>query len=216
MANGLGRRFLKTRSKTWVKILSSYIFKLNITPNQISIAGLASAFIAALILLYLNSDYKWLLAVFFIQFRLFCNMLDGLVAIEGGKQSVLGDVYNDLPDRFADIFIILAFGYSFNNIDIINNNYISLDIYILTWFATCLAIFTAYIRTLFSSLGVPADYSGPMAKQHRMFLISLTSIIYFFFSNINIIILALLALNIGCLYTIYRRIKNGVVYLKCH
>jgi phosphatidylglycerophosphate synthase len=35
---------------------------------------------------------------------------------------------------------------------------------------------TAYIRTLSSSIGAPVDFSGPMAKQHRMAILTIACI----------------------------------------
>lgn len=204
--NGLGRRELKTRSRVSVQKIAQYISQLNITPNQISVFSVVFALIAAVCLLLLEDNYKWLLFIFFIQCRLFCNMLDGLVAIEGGKRSILGDIYNDMPDRIADVLILVAFGCAFSE-PIINH---------LGWLAACLALMTAYTRTLFLSLGAPADYSGPLAKQHRMALVCLTSIIYWLVSNIYIIYLGLILLNFGIVVTIHKRTKNGCRYLLCN
>jgi len=52
-----------------------------------------------------------LLAVAGIQGRLLCNMLDGMVAIEGGRQTKSGEIFNDLPDRVADAVIFVCAGY---------------------------------------------------------------------------------------------------------
>lgn len=209
----LGRRFLKSRTQSWAIYLAQKVSQVNITPNQISVLSVISSLIVACILMGFTSPYKWLLAIIFIQFRLLCNMLDGLVAIEGGKQTLLGDVYNDLPDRLSDIFIILAFGYSVNYSD---NNLLGLSISTMAWCASLLAILTAYIRVLFTSLGAPSDYSGPMAKQHRMALISVACL-FMFILNINIVIFTAVGiLNIGLIITIVKRIQNGVKYILCH
>src|SRR5438105_2817615 len=52
--------------------------------------------ITAEILLYLT-------AAGCIQLRLLCNLLDGMVAIEGGFRSRSGEVFNELPDRVSDV-----------------------------------------------------------------------------------------------------------------
>ena len=42
----------------------------------------------------------WLvLAALGIQLRLLCNMLDGMVAVEHGRATPVGALYNDVPDR---------------------------------------------------------------------------------------------------------------------
>lgn len=209
MVNNIGRRYLKTRGRPFIKQLAAKISTYSVTPNQISLLSVVSALIAALVLFLYHEPNKWLLAVLFIQFRLFCNMLDGLVAIEGGKKSKLGDVYNDLPDRVSDILIIVAFGYS------LNTDSLNLFINNLAWLAAILAVFTAYVRNLFISLGTPADYSGPMAKPQRMALISAACLACYIWSSFvaNIILFTLICLDIGLLITIYSRVKTGVQYL---
>ena len=40
-----------------------------------------------------------------IQLRLLCNLLDGLVALEGGRKGKAGDLFNEAPDRYADVVL---------------------------------------------------------------------------------------------------------------
>ena len=82
-------------------------------------------------------------------------MLDGMVAVEGGKKSPVGSLYNEIPDRLADSIFIVAIGYS-------------VQLAWLGWCGALLAAFTAYIRVLGGSLGFAQDFRGPMAKPHRM------------------------------------------------
>jgi phosphatidylglycerophosphate synthase len=90
-----------------------------------------------------------------VQLRLLCNLLDGMVAIEGGRQSPTGGLYNEIPDRIADSLFIVALGYA-------------VDLAWLGWFGALAAAVTAYIRVLGGSLGLPQDFRGPQAKPHRM------------------------------------------------
>ena len=43
----------------------------------------------------------------------------------------------------------------------------------LGWAAAVLAVLTAYVRVLGGSLGLTQHFIGPMAKQHRMFTLTL-------------------------------------------
>ena len=43
--------------------------------------------------------------------------------------------------------------------------------------AAILAIFVAYVRAAVKVAGAPQDYSGPMAKPHRMFLVTVTALL---------------------------------------
>src|SRR5678815_5763367 len=78
-----------------------------------------------------------------------------MVAIEGGKQSPLGMLYNEFHDRIADTLLIVALGYT------IAQPWIG-------WLGALAAMATAYIRVFGGALGLAQDFRGPMAKQHRM------------------------------------------------
>ena len=90
-----------------------------------------------------------------MQLRLLCNLLDGMVAIEGGRKSKVGVLYNEVPDRVADSLFLVALGYA-------------IGIAWLGWLAALAAAVTAYIRVLGGTFGLAQDFRGPLAKQHRM------------------------------------------------
>jgi phosphatidylglycerophosphate synthase len=91
---------------------------------------------------------------------LLCNLFDGMVAIEGGRQSPVGGLYNEVPDRLADSLFIVPLGYA------IGTPW-------LGWAGALAAAVTAYIRVLGGSLGLAQDFRGPMAKQHRMAVLTI-------------------------------------------
>jgi len=95
-----------------------------------------------------------------IQLRLLCNLFDGMVAVEGGFRTPAGEIYNELPDRFADLAILVGAGYAAGSLPV------------LGWAAAVAAITTAYIRALGASAGAGQQFVGPMAKQHRMALLT--------------------------------------------
>jgi phosphatidylglycerophosphate synthase len=148
------RRPVKTRNLPAASRFARRLAEAGVKPNQISVASIAAAASAGLCLL----TGSYLIAALFIQLRLLCNLLDGMVAIEGGLRSPSGEVYNDLPDRLSDAMILLAAGYSPHAPGAIE----------LGWAASLLAIMTAYIRLLGSACGLPQDFGGPMAKPQRM------------------------------------------------
>ena len=47
-----------------------------------------------------------------VQLRLVCNLLDGMVAIEGGKSTATGALFNEIPDRLADPLFLVPLGYA--------------------------------------------------------------------------------------------------------
>jgi phosphatidylglycerophosphate synthase len=161
------RRQLATRSAGWAKWLGASIAKTKITPNQISVLSIAPALVGAWLLACTQVQKTpgiLILITLCIQLRLLFNMLDGLVAIEGGKQSKVGILYNEIPDRIADSLFIVAFGYA-------------IAMPWLGWLGALLAAKTAYIRVLGGANGLAQSFCGPMAKQHRMFTMSLGCLI---------------------------------------
>ena len=159
----LTRRPLTSRSSRWAIGAARWLTKLGVRPNQISIASVVFAALAGACLCMVprmeGRVRLYLGAAVCIQLRLLCNLLDGMVAIEGGLGSAGGEVFNDFPDRFSDVLILTSAGYSISLIPWGRE---------LGWSAAVLALLTAYARVLGGSLGLRQDFSGPMAKPHRM------------------------------------------------
>jgi phosphatidylglycerophosphate synthase len=209
------RRYLKTREKPWAQALAAWVCKLGITPNAISVASMVFSLIGAVCLMTASeacckwgATLIWLGAAACIQLRLLCNLLDGMVAIEGGKKSAVGGLYNEVPDRIADPLLLMAAGYC-------NEWIIKLWGIPLGWVAAALSLMTAYIRVLGGTLGVTQSFMGPMAKQHRMFVLTVAC-----FGSIaelwlrtdgkcaqEVMRAALFIIVIGSIITCWRRLK---------
>lgn len=149
------RRPIKSRSQSWAIQLTAYLIRRNITPNQISVASIGFAALASICMTLSTGFMASVLAIAFVQMRLVCNLLDGMVAIEGGKSSAAGSLYNEFPDRIADSLLIVSLGYA-------------VALPELGWFAALAAALTAYVRVFGGSVGLKQAFTGPMAKQHRM------------------------------------------------
>jgi phosphatidylglycerophosphate synthase len=158
------RRPLKTRDTRWARTLAAWLARHRVPPNAISLASLGFAALGAVAMLAAPAAAPagrialFILAAACVQLRLLCNMLDGMVAVEGGMGSRSGEVFNEVPDRIADPLLIVPAGYA-----------IGLPFGPeLGWLCGLLALFTAYIRALGGAAGLPQDFQGPMAKPHRM------------------------------------------------
>ena len=211
------RRPISTRNAGWAQKIAQRLSLTGITPNQIS--GMSVVFgIAALVffIIYARADTLsfgsgiWPLigVIVCIQGRLLCNLFDGMVAMEGGKAGADGPFWNEFPDRIADICIIVGAGIAAGDVT-------------LGWIAASLAVFVAYARELGRANGLPADFSGPMAKQHRMAVLTLATLTTIFqplwqsqTSIPAILILALYVIVIGSVITILRRAVKQVRQLK--
>lgn len=149
------RRPLKSRSTAWAKWAAGKLVKRDVSPNQISLASLVFAAIGASLLVWYPTPPGLVAAALAVQLRLLCNLLDGMVAVEGGRRSVLGELYNEFPDRIADLLLIVGLGHA-------------IDLPELGWLGAAAALGTAYVRAFGASLGLGQDFRGPMAKPHRM------------------------------------------------
>lgn len=206
METEIARRPLKTRQAAWANALARLLVKWRISPNAISIASVFFA-LGGAAALYLSPNFAGgeravmlLLAMAGIQGRLLCNMLDGMVAIEGGRQTKSGEIFNDLPDRVADALIFVGAGYA------VRQHEFGIE---LGFIAAALAIFTAYVRMLGGASGLKQSFIGPMAKQHRMFTLTLACLLSIletrFLRAGTVLWVALMVINSGCLVTIWRR-----------
>jgi len=159
------RRPLKSRSARWTGALLRGMLKLGIRPNQVSVMSVvfAAASVACLWAIVRGAGSPallWGLAAIGIQLRLVCNLMDGMLAVEGSLKSPNGDLYNEFPDRLSDTLILAGLGYAAGGATGIA----------LGWLCATGALMTAAVRMHGASLTGNHDFRGPMAKPHRMAL----------------------------------------------
>ena len=102
------RRPIQARSSRWAQGAAAWLASTNVTPNQISVASVVFASMGSWLLVGLPGPAGLIGCAAAIQARLVCNLLDGMVAVEGRKKSPLGGLYNEFPDRIADSILIVA------------------------------------------------------------------------------------------------------------
>lgn len=190
------RRPIKTRSAGWARHITDILVKRDISPNQISVASIAFA-LAGVVALNIDSGVIGsICCAIGIQLRLLCNLFDGMVAIEGGKKSDIGSLYNEFPDRIADSLLIVGLGYAIGQSD-------------LGWFAALAAALTAYVRVFGGSIGLKQTFIGPMAKQHRMAVMTagllLNAIEAKFYGTHYVLLIALVVIALGSVATCVTR-----------
>ena len=188
----------------------------NVSPNAISIAGMLACIMAGLALGLTSVEYNrvfWVIAAFGAQLRLTANMLDGMVALASGRASKVGELYNEVPDRVSDAAVFIGAGYAWGgNVS-------------LGYIATILAIFTAYVRAAGKIAGAPNEFCGPMAKQHRMLVITIACLYSIFIPrpwqslrlndfDVGVISFALILIIVGCVITMVRRLNRIARALK--
>jgi len=209
------RRLLKVRDAQLSQRFARWLSQRSVTPNQISMASVFFAMLAAGCLFAMprvEGVAVWVLAVLaavLIQCRLLCNLFDGMVAVEGGKSTPSGELFNDIPDRIADSLILVAAGYATGVVPWAEA---------LGWAAGLGAVMTAYVRTLGAAIGAPVDFRGPMAKQHRMALMTvaclLTAVEPLLWERGWVFVAALAVIVLGCVVTVARRARGAYVALE--
>jgi len=158
------RRPIAARNTGWAQKLASALAKSAITPNQISLLSVLFAGFGAALLAWAPTPAGLLLCALCIQLRLLCNLLDGMVAVEGAKGTPTGRIYNEFPDRITDSVLIVALGYA-------------AAMPWLGWLGAVFAIGTAYVRVFGGSLGLAQGFGGVMAKQQRMAVLTLACVV---------------------------------------
>lgn len=157
------RRPIAARGSAWAQRVAGALARSKAMPNQISVASVFFAAIGAAMLAWWPTAPGLVLCAVCVQLRLVCNLLDGMVAMEGGKASAVGKIYNEFPDRVADSLLIVALGYA-------------CGMPWLGWLGALLAALTAYVRVFGGSLGFAQDFRGPFAKQQRMAVLTVACV----------------------------------------
>lgn len=192
------RRPLSSRETKWARELASRLVASDITPNRISQASVGFAALGFLFFWVASATGGFvqalalILAAATVQLRLLCNLLDGMVAIEGGKSALTGPFWNEAPDRAADALFLSGAGLAAGQP-------------VLGLIAAALAIATAYVRELARAEGFPPDFSGPMAKPHRMAALTIGSLIAALYATEWTLMLTLWIITLGTAATIARR-----------
>lgn len=202
------RRPIASREqRVWIA-LSEKLVAGNFSANAVSIAGMVFGILCGG-MFYLSSQTPYWRACLIVgaalcQLRLLCNMLDGMVAIRSGKACPTGELYNEIPDRVSDSFALIGFGF------------IAGSSPTLGYVAALLAMFTAYVRAVGKGAGASQAFQGPMAKPHRMFLLTIAALYAalapqswnpILVRDYSITSLVLAVIVVGCLVTSVRRLR---------
>ncbi len=211
------RRPIASRERAMAKRVASWLVARGASPNAISMAGMCAGVLAgAGLALTTLSGWRivgFILAAALMQLRLLANMFDGMVAVASGKASPIGELFNEIPDRISDTAILIGAGYAMGGWPA------------LGYLAACAAMFTAYIRAEGSVAGAPQQFCGPMAKQQRMFVLTLACLYAALaplswqpslpqFGRCGVIALSLAIIIVGTLLTAMRRLGRIAAALR--
>lgn len=168
MEDDSSRRPLKTRSTEWARSMAKALTTAGISPNAISAFSVVAAIAGGAAFIgsargWIPWPVGWIAGAAMIQLRLLCNLMDGMVAIEGGKKSATGDLWNEIPDRLADTIFLVSAGWAIG----------------WPWIGAIAAwasVMTAYVRAMGAALTGAHDFCGPCAKPHRMAILTVAAL----------------------------------------
>jgi len=193
------RRPLAVRAARWPHALAASLVRLGLSPNQVSVLSVVFS-LGGAAMFVVGSPISLVLAACAIQGRLVCNLIDGLMAVEGGLKSPTGELFNEVPDRVADSVFFVAAGY------------VNPELAWLGWLAALGSVGVAYTRVLGAALTGHHDFCGPMAKQHRMFALTVGAVVAaaeLLWSTSHLALPATLAIvSVGSIGTFIRRLRR--------
>ena len=206
------RREIRSRGSWWAPRVARWLKERGLSPNQVSVASVffgaaagGAAILGAQQTTATGIAGTTLLALAMILGRLLCNLFDGMIAVEGGLKTKSGEVFNEVPDRLSDTFVVVGVGYAIAAVTWAPT---------LGWIAACAALFTAYARVLGGALGLQQRFSGPMAKQHRMAVLcaglAFGAVERIVLHTDRVLLLALLLVAVGSLVTTAVRLARIV------
>jgi phosphatidylglycerophosphate synthase len=181
--------------------------RCNIHPDAVSYFSIVFATAAAVCFWQAGKNPWWLvLGPLFCYARLWCNMLDGMVALAAGKASWRGEILNDFPDRISDVLIFAGVAHS------------GLNTTVSGYWAAIFAVLTAYIGMFGQAVGVQRDFSGIMSKPWRMVTLHVGAwltlgLIWWaggkiIFGGLTVLDWTCIVVILGCLQTIAVRLRR--------
>lgn len=144
--------------------------------------------------------------------RLWCNMLDGMVALAAGEAGRHGEIVNELPDRLSDILIFVGVAHS------------GLCTPVAGYGAAILAVLTAYVGVLGQAVAGRREYGGWMTKPWRMVALGIGAWIALgliaggrsptFAGGWTVMDGVCLVIALGCLQTVIVRLRHTLTLLE--
>jgi phosphatidylglycerophosphate synthase len=186
--------------------------RANIHPDTISYLSVVASAAAGACFWYSDKVTLFLIvAPLFCYLRLWFNMLDGMVAVAAKKASLRGEILNDLPDRVSDVLVFVGVAHSG-----------WMNPYLGYWGAI-FALVVAYVGMFGQAVGVQREFSGVMAKPWRMVGLHIGAWLTWLmvamskstvWGCLTILDWTVLLILLGCLQTLWIRMKRILVALK--
>lgn len=186
--------------------------RAGVHPDAISYLSIVAAAGAGACFL-LAGRWPWLLLIgpLLCYARLWCNMLDGMVAVASGKASWRGEILNDLPDRISDVLIFAGVAHS------------GLCAQASGYGAAIMALLTAYVGMFGQAVRVQREFSGVMSKPWRMVILHVGAWLSLGlmlsgagvrYAGLSVLDWTCIVVIAGCIQTIWVRLRRILRALK--
>jgi CDP-diacylglycerol--glycerol-3-phosphate 3-phosphatidyltransferase len=154
-----------------IEPLAELLIRYSISPDTVSIASLACAFLAGLSFYY-SPAFRGLilLASIFVILNSLLDALDGAVARNSNKACPRGDFLDHVIDRYSDIFILCSIFFA---------GYVPWKIGVIAIIGVLL---TSYLGTQAQALNLGRYYGGIMGRADRLVVIILAAFANFVYS----------------------------------
>jgi len=156
--------FLRKKFQKILITVSSFLLKVGLTPNLITLLGLLGNIGAALFI----SKGKFIIGGIIALAVGTFDAIDGTMARLSGKPSKFGCLFDSLIDRYSEMTLLLGILVYFSSIN--NNTGI-----ILVYLALCGSFLVSYIRARAEGLGVEVR-KGILTRVERLLIIVISLI----------------------------------------
>jgi len=196
---------LKERIQAMLAMEAKAAYKIGLTPNMISIIGIALAFLSALAYAEWRINRLYLLlAIVLLLFSGFCDALDGVLARLYEEETIFGGFLDSLLDRYADAIV-------YAGIIISGLCYALWGLIALTG-----SLLVSYSRARAEAAGIKMESIGLAERAERIIILAIASLAAFFWQpetamDTGIILLAILS-NLTVLQRsvyVYKKLKKS-------
>jgi len=178
---------LKEKVQAMLAVEAKAAHEIGLTPNQISLIGIALAFISAIAYTqwHINKLYLLLATVLLLLSGL-CDILDGALARLYHEATPFGGFLDSLFDRYADAFVYMGIILS--------------GLCDALWGLIALtgSLLVSYSRARAEAAGIKMESVGLAERAERIIILAIASLVAFFWQpetaiNIGIVLLAILS-----------------------
>jgi len=175
--------------------LAEWLVARHVSADLLTVLALVAATLAGACLAVSDAIPALLIAVpALAALRLVLNLLDGQVARGGGTARPMGEVWNELGDRIADVLMIGALAF------------VAAVGPLLAGSAAVAALLASYVGITSRAVGAPRQYGGVMSKPGRMIVLAVAAPLALVLAAGWPLTLAAIVIAVGALITLAQRL----------